>query len=40
MESQDGQLCAGLKAVIDGAVHGVQDVWDEKQLWRIGYSCS
>ena len=23
------QLCAGLKAGIDGAVHGVQDIWDE-----------
>ena len=25
---QDYQLCASLKAVIDVAVHGVQDIWD------------
>ena len=27
MEYQDDQLCAGLKAVIDSAIHGVQDIW-------------
>ena len=26
---QDEQLCAGLKAGIDGAIHGVQALWDE-----------
>ena len=26
---QDKHLCAGLKAVIDGAVHGVQYIWDK-----------
>ena len=25
---QDDQLCARLKVVIDGAVHGTQDIWD------------
>ena len=29
MTFQDDQLCAILKAGIDGAVHGVQDIWDE-----------
>ena len=29
MSCQDEQLCAGLKAVIDGAVHVVQALWDE-----------
>ena len=29
MTFQDDQLCAILKAGIDGAVHGVQDSWDE-----------
>ena len=27
-ECQDDQLCAGLKAGIDGDVHGVQNIWD------------
>ena len=27
---QDYQLCYRLKAVIDGAVHRVQSIWDEK----------
>ena len=27
---QDDQLCAGLKVVIDGAVHGVQSIWETK----------
>ena len=30
MVCQDDQLCAGLKAGINGAVHKVQDIWDEK----------
>ena len=29
MECQYEQLCAGLKAGIDGAIHRVQAVWDE-----------
>ena len=29
MECQYDQLCAGLKAGIDGAIHGVQALWDE-----------
>ena len=29
MASQDDQLCDGIKMVIDGAVHGVQAVWDK-----------
>ena len=29
MACQGDQLCAGLKAGIDCAVHGVQDIWDE-----------
>ena len=29
MACQDGLLCAGLKTGIDGAVHGVQAIWDE-----------
>ena len=29
MACQDYQLCDGLKAGIDGAVHGVQAIWDE-----------
>ena len=27
---QNDQLCAGLKAGIDGAIHGVQALWDKK----------
>ena len=30
MACQDGQLCAGLKAGIDGAIYGVQAIWDKK----------
>ena len=30
MACQDDQLCAGLKAGIDGVIHGVQDIWGEK----------
>ena len=26
MEYQDGHLCAGIKAGVDGAIHGVQDL--------------
>ena len=29
MTFQDDQLCAGLRAVINGAVHRVQYIWDE-----------
>ena len=29
MACQDDQLCAGLKVGIDGAIHGVQALWDE-----------
>ena len=29
MAYQDDQLCAGLKAGIDGAIHRVQALWDE-----------
>ena len=35
---QDDQLCAGLKAVIDGAFQGVQDIWDKNlttEEWRF-----
>ena len=28
MACQDDQLCAGIKAAIDGAIHGVQALWD------------
>ena len=30
MAYQYDQMCAGIKSVIDGAVHGVQPIWDEK----------
>ena len=30
MEFQDDQLCAGIKPGIDGPVHRVQAIWDEK----------
>ena len=29
MACQDDQLCDGLKAGIDGAIHGVKYIWDE-----------
>ena len=29
MACQDDQMCAGIKAGIDGAIHGVKDLWDE-----------
>ena len=29
MACQDDHMCAGLKSVIDGAIHGVQALWDE-----------
>ena len=29
MACQDDQLCAGLKGLIDSAIHGVQDLWDD-----------
>ena len=38
MEYQDDQLCDGLKSGIDGAIHGVQDLWDKTQLRKIGDS--
>ena len=31
---QDDHIFAGLKAVIDGEVHGVQDIWDTKSTTR------
>ena len=39
MACQDKQLCAGLKAGIDGAVHGVKAIWDKNRQRRIGDSC-
>ena len=36
---QDDQLCAGLKDVIDGAIHRVQALWEENCLWRNGDYC-
>ena len=39
MACQYEQLCAGHKAGIDGAFHGVQTIWDENRLRRIGYYC-
>ena len=30
MEYQDDQLCEGIKSGIDGTVHGVQSILDEK----------
>ena len=38
MSCQYDQMCAGLKAGIDGAVHGVQDIWDENsttEYWGL-----
>ena len=32
MACQSDQFCAGLKAVIDGAVHRVQAIWDENSI--------
>ena len=29
MACQDGQVCAGPKAVIDGVIHRVQPLWDK-----------
>ena len=29
MACQGDQLCSGLKVLIDGAIHGVQALWDE-----------
>ena len=29
MVCQYYQMCAGLKEVIDGAIHGIQALWDE-----------
>ena len=29
VECQDNQLCVGLKADIDSAVHGVKTIWEE-----------
>ena len=29
MACQDDHLCAGLKAGINGAIHGVRSIWDE-----------
>ena len=30
MAFQDDQMCSGLKSGIDGAIHRVQDLWEEK----------
>ena len=38
MACQDDQIFAGLKALIDGAVYGVQAIWDEKSTtedWEL-----
>ena len=38
MTCQHDQLCSGLKVGIDGAFHGVQDIWDENlttEEWRF-----
>ena len=38
MACQYDHLCAGLKAVIDGAIHGVQGLWDKNlstEEWRF-----
>ena len=32
MACQDDQICAGLKAGFDGAIQGVQDLWDENSF--------
>ena len=29
MAFHDDQMCAGLKAIIDGKIHGVQSLWDK-----------
>ena len=29
MAYQDDQLCAGIKAGIDGTIYGIQDLWDK-----------
>ena len=34
MTCQYGQLCAGLKAGINGAIHRVQALWDKTSLRR------
>ena len=34
MACQDDHLCAGLKAGINGAVQGVQSIWDEKSTTK------
>ena len=34
---QDDQICAGLKAGIDGVIHGVQDIWDSREGVTQGY---
>ena len=35
MVFKDYQLCAGLKAGIDGGVHEIQAIWDKNRLHRI-----
>ena len=37
MTCQDDQLCAGLKELIDGVIHGVQDLWEKNHLRRNGF---
>ena len=34
MACKDNQLCSGLKAGIDGVIHGVQALWDKNRLRR------
>ena len=29
MSCQDDQMCSGIKGVIDGKIHGVQNLWDK-----------
>ena len=39
MACQDDQLCARLKAGIDGVIHGFKLFGTKTQLWKIGVKC-